>query len=402
MGQKSRSSDLKQQPKSVKETTRFANIGAHSDGKGVWLTWQMDVEVGNIGFNVYRISSRGSELLTPVRMIPGAALHAREIPQYGATYNFYDEEGSDGAYYVESLSLGGSKIATSAVAPQYVPSLKAFTGLSVDEMRVRGGFLRPATLESTLPSFTKDIATEIEDYRQLADPGAHRTVISQPGVVRIGVKRDGFYRVTSAQLAGAGFDVNSDPNLWRLYVEGVEQAIIVGDGAAYIEFYGKAVDQRETDIRRYYLVNSLGPGKRMQSRVANSNTSTVTSPSYLQTFVKKERIQYVEDVYNGEAENYFGRGIGSNPNAAPLTFSLSGVDFSRPDSTMRFVFRVIQTDFILWKLSSTTSFSLRRPAVVRITLWVTILYRPHFYVKVLTASSSVLWDRRVTLYFSIP
>ncbi len=330
---------MKKQPRSVKESTRFANIAAYSDGKGVWLTWQMEVEVANIGFNVYRISSRGSELLTPVRMIPGAALHAREIPQYGETYNFYDEEGSGGAYYVETLSLGGSKIATQTVTPQYVPSLKAFTGLSVEEMRVRGGFLRPATLESALPSFTKDIATEIEEYRQLADAGTHRTVISQPGAVRIGVKRDGFYRVTSAQLAGAGFDVNSDPNLWRLYVEGVEQAIIVGAGASYIEFYGRALDQRETDIRRYYLVSSLGPGKRMQSRVATSNTSTVTSPSYLQTFVKKERIQYVEDIYNGDAENYFGRGIGSNPNAAPLTFNLSGVDFSRPDSTMQLRFQ---------------------------------------------------------------
>ena len=199
--------------------------------------------------------------------------------------------------------------------------------------------LRPTTLENTIPTFTKEIATEIEEYRQLADSTVHRTVISQPGVVRIGVKSDGMYRVPRAQLEAAGFDVNSDTSLWKLYVEGVEQAILVGAGGSYIEFYGNALDERETDIRRYYLTSSPGTGKRIQNRVAQSNTSIVSTPSYLQTFVKKERIQYVDDLFNGDAENYFGRGINSNPNATPMTFNLSGVDFARPEATMQLRFQ---------------------------------------------------------------
>jgi hypothetical protein len=339
MAQKSRTSALKQQQTESAKATRFSGIAAYSDGKSVWLTWQMDIEVANIGFNVYRISERGIELLTPEKMIGGAALRAREIPQYGETYNFYDEDGSNSSYYVESLSLKGSRVTTPTISPRYVPSLTAFTGLSVEEMRVRGGVFRPTALESDVPRFTKDIVAEMEEYRQLADSTTHRMVISQPNVVRIGVKRDGLYRVTRMELEAAGFDATSDPTQWRLYVEGVEQAIIVGDAASYIEFYGKALDERETDTRRYYLVSGLGPGKRMQTRVAHGNTSIVTSPSYLQNFVKKERTTYVEDIFNGDAENYFGRGVSSNPNAAPLTFNLSGVDFSQPNSTMELRFQ---------------------------------------------------------------
>lgn len=329
---------MKQQADTVK-TTRFANISAYSDGKSVWLTWNMDVEVRNIGFNVYRISSQGVELMTPLRMVAGAAFRAREIPQYGESYNFYDESGGASAYYVEALSISGAKVTTPTVSPRFVPSLTAFTGLSVEDMRVRGGVLNPTTLEDVAPNFTKDIISEMEEYRQLADSTTHRMVISQPRVARIGVKRDGLYRVPRAQLEAANFDVASDPSQWRLYVEGVEQAIIVGDSGSYIEFYGRALDERETDIRRYYLTSGLGPGKRIQTRVAHPNTSNVISPSYLQTFVKKERIQYVEDIFNGDAENYYGRSINSSTSIPAVTFTLSGIDFTRPDATMQLRFQ---------------------------------------------------------------
>ncbi|MEP6705276.1 MAG: hypothetical protein ABJB34_10775, partial [Acidobacteriota bacterium] len=91
--------------------TSFENVFAYSDGKAVWLEWQMAVEVGNIGFNVYRTDTDGTQLLTDVRMVPGAATHGRGIPQYGATYNFLDQF-ADGTstYYVETLSLKGEKV----------------------------------------------------------------------------------------------------------------------------------------------------------------------------------------------------------------------------------------------------------------------------------------------------
>ncbi|MEO6334372.1 MAG: hypothetical protein ABIO91_05245, partial [Pyrinomonadaceae bacterium] len=318
------------------KSTSFSGAAAYSDGKAVWLEWQMEVEVGNIGFNVYRTSADGTELLTGVRMVPGAAIHGRAIPQYGATYNFLDQF-ADGTstYYVETLSLKGTKVATQQIYPLNVPSLSAFTGLSMEEMETRGGVLRPTTIEESDPRFTKEILAEMEEYRSLADSSTHRMVISQPGVARIGVKRTGIYRVSRAQLESASFDVNSDSSLWQLYVEGVEQAIIVGSGANYIEFYGTGTDTPESDTRTYYLMKGSAAGKRIQSRVAAPAGSTVATPSYLQTFVKKERLNFVEDVFNGDDENYFGRGTGSSATNPPITFNLSGVDFSRPTATMQ-------------------------------------------------------------------
>src|SRR5688572_17460072 len=112
------------------ELTRFASITAYTDGNGVWLSWQMDAEVGNIGFVAYRVGKAGVEPLAPTKgIIPGSA--PRELPSYGESYSLYDHAGSgDSAYYVEALSVTGGKTATSQVYPQYIPNLKSVTLLT--------------------------------------------------------------------------------------------------------------------------------------------------------------------------------------------------------------------------------------------------------------------------------
>src|SRR5688572_25218406 len=62
------------------ESTRFAKAGAYSDGSGVWISWDMEIEVGNIGFYVYRLGKTGAVLLSPEKMVQGAAQHGRELP----------------------------------------------------------------------------------------------------------------------------------------------------------------------------------------------------------------------------------------------------------------------------------------------------------------------------------
>ena len=323
----------------VSKSTRFDGISALTDGRSTWLTWQMAAEVGNVGFNVYRINRRGSaDLLTPVRIVSGSAMHAREIPQYGGSYFFYDHNGNgSSAYYVETIGLDGRRLASQQIYATYVPSLSAATGLSEEQM-VNTTF-HPTTIESAVPVFTKDLGSEIEESRQLADGTTHRMVISQPGVVRIGVKGEGLFRVTSAQLGGAGFDTASDSTNWQLYVEGVEQAILVGPGGSYIEFYGRGTDTAETDTRQYYLMNGSSAGKRMTSQIVSANTSTVVSRSISQTFVKKERINFVEDIFNGDLENYFGRSVTTSPSGTTMTFNLSEVDFATLDSSMQLRFQ---------------------------------------------------------------
>lgn len=321
----------------IVESTSFDTFGAYSDGGGVWLSWRMKAEIGNIGFYVYRVGKDGAEMLSPAKFVQGAATFGREIPSYGETYGFFDRDG-DGtsAYYVEAFGLNGEKIRTAQIYPQYVPSLESWTGLSSADLANRGE-LAPANLENSILTYTKEIANEIAENSAVPDPVTHQAVISTPGAVRIGVKAEGLYRVSRANLGAAGFDVNSDSSLWQLYVEGIEQAIIVGPNADYIEFYGKGTDTPETDIRKYFLIVGSTAGKRIEQRVATRNTSTVVTPSYLQTYVKKERTQYVEDIINDDAENYFGRAINSVGTTMP--FTITGVDFGSPTVTLRLRFQ---------------------------------------------------------------
>ena len=319
------------------DVTTFGTVSAYSDGSGVWLSWQMDAEVGNICFYIYRLGKGGPELLSPDKQISGSAIHGREVPSYGQTYEFFDAAGRyDSAYYIEALSLTGQKTRTAQFYAQYVSNLADASKRSREEMEQRG-LTQSAVLEQSALAYTKDIILESETTTLVPDPATHRFVISQPGVARIGVKGEGLVRVSRAQLEAAGFDATTDSSLWQLYVEGVEQPMIIGAGGTYIEFYGKGTDTVETDIRKYYLLNGTSAGKRIESRVAHTNTSTVVTPSYSQTFIKKERNNYVDDVINGDLENYWGRGFGTL--LSTLNFNLSGVDFGSPNATVNMRFQ---------------------------------------------------------------
>lgn len=311
------------------DATRFGAANAYTDGFRVWIAWQMEAEVGNLGFHIYRTAKKRHVLLNPAKLVRGPAMNSG-VP---AQYSFFDPEGGlNASYYIEAVGSDGINVGSGQIFPAYVSDLRTASGLSFADMALHA-ISNPQIFEASEPGYGKEIVTEMEENRVLDNPSVHRTVISQPGV-RIGVKKDGFYRVTRAQLEGAGFDVNSDSTRWQLYAEGIEQPIIVGDGASYIEFHGKAIDTPETDIRKYFLIRGSSAGQRIASRVAHSNTSGVLTRSYSQTFVRKERTNYIETIFNGDLGNYFGRNISANPNSPALTFNLTGVDFSQPTASL--------------------------------------------------------------------
>ena len=138
------------------------------------------------------------------------------------------------------------------------------------------------------------------------------------------MRADGFYRVTKAELQAVGFPVNSDPTTWQLFCDGIEQAIIVAPNGDYIEFVGKAHETPESDLRFYFLSSGAATGKRMDSVVSRTVGSTVMSPNYQQTFFVKQRTNYVNDILNGDAENYWGAIVTTTP--VSYTFNLSGID----------------------------------------------------------------------------
>lgn len=311
------------------DETKFATIQASAVGGGVQIEWSMEVETNNIGFVVYRKGKGGAaERVSKSRMVMSPSMRVGGDPYYGETYSFYDRSGIAGtSYYVESINLSGKRIVSPTVTAAFTSGLKSIAGISSAALAAADEF--SWKVEQRRLSPPRELSSAIKAGRHIPDPATHATVVSQAGV-KIGVKKEGFYRVTSDELAAGGFDIGTDPNSWQLYLEGVEQAIIVGPGGSYIEFLGNGTDTPETDVRKYFLTVGSSPGKRITTRAAVPNETTTTSPGYLQSFIYKERKYFLDTVVNGEGENYWGEWVMKGQNiTVPIT--LSGIDVSGPN-----------------------------------------------------------------------
>lgn len=303
---------------------RYAAAEAFSDGSAVYLKWRTAEETKNVGFLVYRISGGQRELVSTV-LIPGSFLKTGEEKSAGSDYDFFDAGGDLNAIYqIESFDVNDQKTVSNEIAPSFVADLaEASNGKSVRA---------EAIVEQEKLNLPKDLAGEIRENRLAADINTQRQIAAQAGV-KIGVRTEGIYRVSRAELQAAGFDVAVNSNFWRLYLNGVEQSIIVGGSGDYIEFYGKGIDTPESDTQTYFLIAGTSNGKRIGSSVLRRLNSVVRARSYNQTFVRKERTIYANGILNGAAENYFGTTITSG--GANIVFNLSGVDLSQPTASLQ-------------------------------------------------------------------
>ena len=316
--------------KITKNPMTFSEVHSFSEGRGAWLEWKTENESKNLGFYVYRINGGERELISP-SLIPGANLQTRDEKTTSGTYTFFDRDGDvNSVYAVESYSIYGQKRFSDSIQTQYISDLRTVAGHSSEELQNQAQNAVPFVVknDSVLP---EDLAYEAANVSLPPDPVTQLWVAAQPGV-RIGVKNEGFYRVTRAELQAGGFDVAAPSNRWQLYVNGVEQAINVGGSGDYIEFYGKGIETLYADTQTYFLVVGTTDGKRIANRIRRRISGSVVSNSYSQYFYKKERTLYVSAILNGDAENIFGSVISSEPNS--VTFNLSGVDFTSPTASI--------------------------------------------------------------------
>lgn len=319
----------------VKAETGFSKAGASTTGSGVLVEWQMAAERDNLGFLVYRIDGRGARQVSP-EVIMGSATRVGDQALFGENYSFYDRSGDSGSvYYIETIGMNGKRFNSSTFAPKYVASLNSDSA-NLIQSAARLPKVPNSRLAASELSIPAELQSEIDSNSVAADPETHRWVISQPGV-KIGVRREGIYRVNRADLVANGLDGNSDPALWQLYVEGVQQSIIVGGNGDYIEFYGKGIDTLESDTQMYYLIVGPAGGKRMQPRVIRPSIGTAVSASYEQKAVIKERTGYISGVLNGDISNYFGRAIVSTPTT--YVFNVTGVDFADTTASIKVDFQ---------------------------------------------------------------
>ena len=318
---------IKPQPK-INDKTRFDSVEAYTDGAGVWVRWRMESELENYGFFVYRIDGKGKKRVSDSVTLASNRFYGQ--PFFGTEYRIYDRGGSERSIYqVETVPMTSSSISSNAVRATYVSDLST-VGLGGNDFRLPR-ISAAGKVEQKGLALDADLQNEVAQYTKAADINTQRWVANRPGV-KIGVNKNGIYRVSKAQLQTAGFDVNSDPALWQLYRDGVQQAINVGPNADYIEFYGKGIDLIESDTSIYYLVVGDVAGARMSTRVARPSLSTVVSRSYTQVFEKSERNSFFNDILNGDANNWFDGNfpIGPSPNFAPYALDL---DLSPVDTT---------------------------------------------------------------------
>jgi hypothetical protein len=316
VGAQRSSRDIKATAKTATETvdrgtTVFGQVTASFDGRGVLVKWTMTEETRNAGFFVHKTDIAGTRLVDEI-MVLGSWASSRNDTVYGRSYDVYDRFGSMSAvYHVEAINIDGSKIFSQTVAP------------SGDARTATKRAERNSAVENKSPVLTDELQRAVSEATLPPNLANHRAVVAQPGV-KIGIRREGFFRVTRTQLQNAGFNVNSNSANWRLFVHGNEQAINVGPADDYIEFFGRGIDTPESDTRMYYLIADSVPGKRIRERLMMPHGGNVVSPNYPFENLRKERTSYVNTIFNGDAENYWGRIVTSSPTT--YTFPLSGID----------------------------------------------------------------------------
>lgn len=318
----------------IRQDTRFASVESYTEGKGVWVRWTMDVERDNAGFHVYRYAKFGERVVS--EFVPGSAFKVGSQPLPDGEYSFYDPSGTLGStYFVEARGMDGQTMRSMVVAPTFVNDIEKVDGGT--SLKFSANLKAPgANIVKNDLVLTSELRTEVQNGLVAADPDKHRQVISQPGV-RIGVKAGGLIRVTKAELQTGGFDVNSDPSLWQLYLEGVERPLIVAANGDYIEFFGRPLDTVESDIRMFYMIVGSEAGKRIRPVVSRVPLNSTVSRKYAQTFQRKERTTYTNQVLNGDLENYWGRIVGSSPTT--ISFTLKGIDRTAGTRTFKISFQ---------------------------------------------------------------
>ncbi|HWO01130.1 MAG TPA: C25 family cysteine peptidase [Blastocatellia bacterium] len=278
------------------------------------LEWRTGMEVDNLGFNVYR-DEGGKRIRLNSKTIAGSALLAGPGVKLGAgnSYAWSDNlpAGKNSQYWLEDLGLDGQ-------STWHGP-------FGADRSAPGGGVPSPGKGKiSILSKLGSDAAQQSQSgppARSAKPPEVNATSLSaQAGLashpsLKMGVKQEGWYRVTQPELVAAGLDATIHPAMLQLFVDGKEQAFrVVGeedghfDASDAIEFYGLGSDSASTNARTYWLVAGSQPGLRISQAAGKGKREAPGSFPY--TVERRDRTIYFSALRNGEKENFFGAVIG--------------------------------------------------------------------------------------------
>src|SRR2546422_3532265 len=195
---------------------RTAEVKITAGRAGVLIEWRTSFELDNLGFNVYREQSGTRTQVNP-SIIAGAALIAGQGTQTSAGYQYqwFDASGNlDSLYYLEQVDLSG----VTTVNGPFTPVWSEAISNTVQQAKLLSEVAAqaPMTAQTGGPAGTSSQAPPT--LAPIADQWA---IAAQPGL-KIGVRQDGWYRVTQPEMIAAGFDISQDAARLRLYVDGTE------------------------------------------------------------------------------------------------------------------------------------------------------------------------------------
>jgi peptidase C25-like protein len=270
--------------KSSDQVEGFLQIRATASNRGVTVEWHSGPERNILGFNIFRVSNGRRVQLNP-GLIAGPVLITKGQRE---SYSWFDAAGTaDSEYVVESIDLKGETAHTSSAKPVWQATLP---NVQQSELLSNlGGASRDAGMQAG--------AAEIEQakagFQASADSSAPQAIADQWDIanqpaLKIGIRGEGWYRISQSQMAAAGFDTTGDARNLRLFVAGSEIAIRVSRDAGslgssdFIEFWGQGLDTSTTDTQVYWLINGAQPGLRIATKgelkIESLPTPQTTSP----------------------------------------------------------------------------------------------------------------------------
>ncbi|HJQ38415.1 MAG TPA: C25 family cysteine peptidase, partial [Thermoanaerobaculia bacterium] len=270
--------------------------------KKVTLTWQTAFEADNLGFNVYR-DLGGERTQVNKKLIAGSALLTkRNAPVGGYVYRLKDKlpsENSFAQYWLEDVDTHGVRTMHGPFSAAFVSGedeedsedSASLAGLGADGSVIANaagvGVLRPTTLGA---------ATNAQREQQLELAG--------DDALKIYVAKEGWQRITNAQMLAAGFDLGKKADKLTLWCEGIEQPMIVNSDS--IEFYGLDLDTPSSGARTYWLrANKGGKGDRLEP--VNTGNGAPLTGSVPFTYQRIDRSIFVVILLDtGDGENFFG------------------------------------------------------------------------------------------------
>jgi hypothetical protein len=232
------------------------------------LRWSTSYELDNAGFNVYREQAGKKERINSDIVLGSVFIAGQNVPlRSGYAYSWFDPNGTaESLYSVEAVGLDGTITTSTQAKPQLKERVategsdfgRLYSQQSVTTQKEypAEGNVQPASTEG-----------QIEDQWSIA---------AQLGL-KIGIKKNGWYRVTQQQSSSAGFNPIVDIANLRLFNNGREVAILTNKlsgqfvSGDYIEFFGLGIDTLTTGTNIYYLLAGTTAGKRVQRDVKHDS-----------------------------------------------------------------------------------------------------------------------------------